>query len=80
MLALWIPAATAVARASHWAAATVASSAEKAAVQAMVAAPLWRSWAASRISTVPMGVTRSEALSSWRRAAGEVAMRLIQES
>ena len=80
MLALWIPAATAVARASHCAAATVGSSVEKAAVQAMVAAPLWRSWAASRISTDPAGVTRSDALRSWRRTAGEVAMRLMQES
>jgi len=77
MLALWIPAAAAAARASHWAAAMVASSAEKAAVQAMVAAPLFCSCTASRISTAPVGVTRNEALRSCRRSAGEVAIRLM---
>ena len=69
-----MPLAAAALRASHCALLTVASSAENAALHAMVAAPSVRSRVASIIVSVPSAATCSEARSAARSSCGEEAI------
>ena len=69
-----MPLAAAALRASHCALFTVASSAENAALQAMIAAPSLRIDVASVIVRVPSGARLSEGRSAARSSCGEEAI------